>query len=138
MIALIDEAIEGGRGQKAFAAEQGWKSAASVVQFMQQHMKGAPWPRHTEKVKQANVAAVLADVAQHGQRNRKIEDIADEAGVDQTTIHRAIKKAKEEGTFTVAWQEGGLDEATVVSRRILDAAVESGEVPPVPWHAPCR
>jgi hypothetical protein len=136
-IAVIKDGMSKGRLQKDVAYELGWAQQQSLSDFIRKH--GLPkWEktRFPEKTS-AVVQDVLADLREHGQNNRTLQELADQARMPVRQFGNAVARMKrkadditgdEAANPDFAWQRGGLLEKTLLVRKAIDVAIKDGSV----------
>ena len=135
-IAVIKDGMSKGRLQKDVAYELGW-TASSLSDFIRKH--GLPkWEktRFPEKTS-AVLQDVLAELREHGQKNRTLQELADKAFLPVRAFGDAVARMKrkaddvtgvEAANPDFAWQRGGLLEKTLIVRKAIDVAIKNGSV----------
>ena len=135
-IAVIKDGMSKGLLQKDVAYELGWKQQ-NLSDFIRKH--GLPkWEktRFPEK-KSAVLQDVLADLREHGQNNRTLQELADQARMPVRQFGNAVARMKrkadditgdEAANPDFAWQRGGLLDETLLVRKAVDDAIKNGSV----------
>ena len=129
-IAFIKDGMSKGRKQQDVAHDLNW-SSNSLSRFIRNN--GIPKWDKTSAVTQD----IMAGLREHGQQNRTLQELADQARMPVRQFGNAVARMKrkadditgdEAANPDFAWQRGGLLEKTLIVRKAIDVAIKDGSV----------